>query len=796
MLRLLPLVISFLLFESQSMATVPLEFADILYSNGWNGAVGLTFASDGRMFVWQKNGTVWNVEADGHKMHTPLIDISEEVGNYGDHGLLGFAVDPDFYSNGYIYLLYVVDHHHLTTFGTPGYDPNFSEASRATIGRITRYTALASNGFLSVDPNSRLVLVGETISTGFPILHLSHGLGSLVFGEDGTLLASCGDAATFNALDAGGTVGGSYAVQGLTEGIISPKEDVGSFRAQLVDSLNGKIIRIDPSSGDGLSSNPFFDATVPRSAKSRVWALGLRNPFRMTVRPGSGGPDPATGTPGVVYLGDVGGGLWEDINVVKLPGMNFGWPLFEGYQRRSDFFNLDAANLDEPNPLFGTGGCTQQFFYFRDLIEEATLDPSPVFSNPCDITQAIPPTTTRFLHARPAIDIGHGTGPARTGIYQGNDAAVIDIGAPGSPVIGPQFGGNSSTGGVWYTGNSFPAIYQNTYFHGDFAAQWIRNFIFTSSNDPIEVRNFVDNGGGIVAMAVHPIDGDLYYISYTAEIHRISSLLNNQPPQAVTSADVIFGGSPLTVQFTGSGSTDPEQAPLQYAWNFGDGSPPSNTADPLHTFFVPSGLPTPVIVTLTVTDELGSTSQDSLIISVNNTPPIVTILSPLDGALYPVNAGNIVVNLTAAFSDAEYSNQELLCEWQTVLHHNNHDHPEQPDPSCPNSTVIAPVGCFEDFFSYSFICTISDPAGLSVSSEVFLFPDCNAGGPCPADCSPINPDGSHGNGVVNIDDLVAVLNAFGPVSNNEACDATPPGGNGVINIDDLVAILNAFGPCN
>ncbi len=65
--------------------------------------------------------------------------------------------------------------------------------------------------------------------------------------------------------------------------------------------------------------------------------------------------------------------------------------------------------------------------------------------------------------------------------------------------------------------------------------------------------------------------------------------------------------------------------------------------------------------------------------------------------------------------------------------------------------------------------------------------------PCPADITP-----SGGNGVVNIDDLVAILNAFGPCPAPPAtcnADITPLGGNGMVNIDDLVAILNAFGPC-
>ncbi len=72
--------------------------------------------------------------------------------------------------------------------------------------------------------------------------------------------------------------------------------------------------------------------------------------------------------------------------------------------------------------------------------------------------------------------------------------------------------------------------------------------------------------------------------------------------------------------------------------------------------------------------------------------------------------------------------------------------------------------------------------------------------PCPADCAPNNGPGNIGNGVVNIDDLVAVLNAFGPVVNNTPCDITPANlngsfGNSVVNIDDLVAVLNGFGLC-
>src|SRR5205814_8892546 len=95
--------------------------------------------------------------------------------------------------NGYLHLMSVVDRHYLMNYGTPNDNPSSNEYFAATIGRITRYTARASDGVRSVDYATRRVLLGETKNTGFPILYESHGVGSLVFGTDGTLFASCGD---------------------------------------------------------------------------------------------------------------------------------------------------------------------------------------------------------------------------------------------------------------------------------------------------------------------------------------------------------------------------------------------------------------------------------------------------------------------------------------------------------------------------------------------------------------------------------------------------------------------------
>ena len=146
------------------------------------------------MYTWERAGRVWILENDV-KHPTPMIDIREEVGAWDDHRLLSVALHPNFRENGYIYLLYALDHHYLTKFGTPAYNPAANEYNRATMGRITRYTARASDGFRSVDPASRTILLGESAGTGCVILNFTHGVGSLVFGQDGTLMATCGDGA-------------------------------------------------------------------------------------------------------------------------------------------------------------------------------------------------------------------------------------------------------------------------------------------------------------------------------------------------------------------------------------------------------------------------------------------------------------------------------------------------------------------------------------------------------------------------------------------------------------------------
>ncbi len=183
--------------------------------------------------------------------------------------LIGFALDPEFNANGLIYLLYVVDRRALMNDATPVDQP-----AVATIGRVSRFqTFVDGNNDLVFNPATKTILIGESPSTGIPVLTDSHGMGSLVFAADGTLLVSAGDGASYNSPDEGNNAQTNYA-QALTDGIIRSQENAGAFRAQLLNSHNGKILRIDPTNGNGMASNPFYNTWpnhVPQIKGMGAW---------------------------------------------------------------------------------------------------------------------------------------------------------------------------------------------------------------------------------------------------------------------------------------------------------------------------------------------------------------------------------------------------------------------------------------------------------------------------------------------------------------------------------------------
>ncbi len=739
------LLFIFLFFVKGSInaQTFPTGFSASNIGSGWTQPIGAAFNKTGtKLFVWEKAGYVylckWNPSTLVYdKQTTPVLDISPEVGNWRDFGLTGFALDPDFETNGLIYLLYVVDRHHLKNFGTGSYSTSTDNYYSATIGRITRYKTITSGSNLIADLSTRAILLGETASSGPPILYESHGTGSLAFAADGTLLASAGEGANYNGTDFGSN-SATYYVTALNDGIIRANENVGTFRSQMINSYSGKVLRIDPVTGNGVSSNPFYNAATPRSASSRVWALGLRNPFRFCIRPNTGSTNPATGDIGEIYLGDVGMNTYEELHIIKEPAANCGWPLFEGYTPSGSYISGSTTtyNKDEPNPLYGVGGCTQQFLSFRNLIKQATADDIHTVYNPCNGSIALTsPNDNRFFHSVPAMDWKHGTDSARVKKFIANNLAVAQIGSSGSGVTGTPFRGNAAVGGSWYTGNTFPVPYRNTYFMADYGGTWLKNFTIQFVDQVQNVSDFSSGWSAIVCVTENPLDGSLVCVDLGTGLVKKIVFGGNQAPVVKITSNKTYGPGPLAVNFTGNTSYDPEGGAITYSWNFGDGTAVSTTANPSHTFTTSNSNPKKFVVKLTVKDNQNVTSVDSIIISANNTPPNVEITSPVDNLFYVIGDDS-TYSLQATVTDAEHRSDQLFYVWQTYLRHSNHLHPQPLDTNKVTSDVISRIGCNGDDYTWFIQLTVTDAHGLFTIDSAHLLPQC--GGPLPLKLNSFN----------------------------------------------------------
>src|SRR5690242_4405873 len=86
-------------------ATVPAGFTDALFATGFGGRLtSMTFGPDGRLYVSQKEGAIRIVDVTGTLLTDPFITLSAATDN--ELGVKGIAFDPNYGSNGYVYVYY------------------------------------------------------------------------------------------------------------------------------------------------------------------------------------------------------------------------------------------------------------------------------------------------------------------------------------------------------------------------------------------------------------------------------------------------------------------------------------------------------------------------------------------------------------------------------------------------------------------------------------------------------------------------------------------------------------------
>ena len=568
------------------------------------------FATGNRIFVAEKRGVV-RVWQNGVLQADPFIDLSEEVNDYNERGLLGIAVHPSFPTQPYIYLYYTHD---------PAGLGNDSTSKRVAL--VTRITADSGNPNIAV-AGSRNVLYGSNyhITNGDALCHTNnvyttdcipvemgnHANGRIHFGSDGMLYLDMGDSTT------------------------STSANAKALRAQDLDIPLGKILRIDPNTGQGVSNNPFYDGN-PNSNRSRVYSYGLRNPFNFALHPSNG----------QIYIADVGWNTYEEINIGK--GKNFGWPCYEG----------------------DNTGNAQQSIYANEPNSQAQCN--TLYSSASSVTA-------------PALAYDRSTG-------------------------------TSIIGGAFYNGSVYPVQYQGVMFIADYGIPWVKTVTFDANNKGI-LNDFL-NESSPPTQVLRGLDGNIHYVVYlrnsnTYEIRRIRyTASGNQAPTAAIGTSTTAGSAPLTVSFTGSNSSDPEGQALTYTWTFGDGGT-SREANPTYTY-TNSGT---YNVTLVVKDSAGASSAPATAqINVDNTAPTITINTPATNLTYSVGD---VIDFSATANDTEDGDLSANIQWNAVLHHDTHTHPNLVIFSGAGSNFIVPD---HGDNSYIELCAnVTDSAGLGSGQQ-------------------------------------------------------------------------------
>src|SRR5688572_28469287 len=103
------------------LAVLPAGFVDTLVASGLERPVSIDFAPDGRIFLTEQGGAV-RVIKDGQLLAEPFVTL--DVSASGERGALGLELDPDFASNGYVYVFHTATkpavHNRVSRFTASG----------------------------------------------------------------------------------------------------------------------------------------------------------------------------------------------------------------------------------------------------------------------------------------------------------------------------------------------------------------------------------------------------------------------------------------------------------------------------------------------------------------------------------------------------------------------------------------------------------------------------------------------------------------------------------------------------
>jgi glucose/arabinose dehydrogenase len=609
-----------------------------------------------------RNGTVRVTDAAGNTKVAGTIAVY----THDEEGLQGVAVDPNFATNRWIYLYY------SPPLSTPAGDaPATGTAADFAAWKghlnLSRFTLNADD---TINAASQVVVMTVDNDRG----QCCHVGGDLDFDAAGNLYLTTGDDTNPFESDA------YTPIDERTNR--NPQYDAQRSAANTND-LRGKVLRIKPQA-NGTYTIPAGNMFAPGTPNTRpeIYAMGFRNPFRMSV-------DKPTG---IVYLGDYGpdagaananrgpGGQVE-FDRVTGPGF-YGWPYCTGNNTTNETYNEFTFPSGPSQAKYDcAGGPTNNSF--RNTGQ-----------------QTLPP-------AKPAwIRYGFDFTPPEFG------------GGSESPMGGPVYRYNAALASPV----KFPQSLDGRYFAGEYGRRWIKAITVNGDGTYGEISAFPWSGTQVMDMAFGP-DGALYVLDYGTgandqALFRIEYIGGgNRSPIAAASANRTSGPSPLTVTFSSAGSSDPEGGALSYLWTFGDGTT-STAANPTKTYTA-NGRYTP---TLRVTDPTGLSATANVVITVGNTAPTVNLTSPVDGALFSFGD---TVGFTVAVSDPD--DGTIDCSRVTVaylLGHDSHAHQITSKTGC-GGTITVPADGEHDNAANIYgvlIASYTDNGGLTTTSQRTLQP--------------------------------------------------------------------------
>ncbi len=653
---------------------LPSGFSESVVISGLTYPTAVRFAPDGRVFVAEQGGVVKVFSSLSNPIPTVLADLSVNVDNYWDRGLLGLAIDPAFPSRPYVYVLYTLDAPPGGTVptwndGCPT-PPGPTNDGCVVTGRLSRIQVGPNNQMVG----SETVLIDARWCQQFP----SHSVGDLQFGPDGALYVSAGDGANLYSVDYGqfgGRLSGTPTPVnpcgdppgGVGGSMVLPDARGGSLRVQRLISpyptdppaLNGSILRVDPNSGAALPTNPLYG--TGRGEMERIVAMGLRNPFRFTLRPGTR----------EIWIGDVGWSAWDEIDRVVDPLnvtiADFGWPCYEG---------------PAPQPAWQGAGAT----LCNNLYTGANLPPNVSYVGPY----------YAYDHTNPIV--------------------------PGDPC---PTGSTSISGLAFYPGGNYPAAYAGTLFFADYSRQciWAMHVGVNGLPDPAQITTFAVNSPHPVGLTAGP-GGDLFYVNINGanatggEIRRIQYTASNHPPIAVITADTTIGPAPLTVHLSAASSSDPDGDGLTFAWDlYGSGQFKDATSITATASFSAGAH----IVRLRITDSAGLTDTAQITIDAGYTPPLVTILAPTPSLTWAV--GDVIAFSGQALDAVDGALPASAMQWHLLLHHcpsTCHLHAIQDFTGVSSGSFAAPNHEYPSYLELQLTATNS--GGLSATTSVDLNP--------------------------------------------------------------------------